>query len=238
MTNGFFITGTDTGVGKTLVSVALIKALQANNLTVAGMKPVASGCHIVDEKLVNPDAVALQQASSVKYPYSTLNPFAYEPTIAPHIAAQLSDIFIKLSTIEDCYRKIATHVDMVVVEGAGGWLVPLNDTQTMADIPRVLDLPVILVVGLRLGCLNHALLTVASIQHQGVQLAGWIANVIDKDMQAIEQNIHYLQQHIHAPLLASIPYLCEDISPQILQYFDKSMLNVVVTDFSTSLADK
>ena len=160
---GYFITGTDTGAGKTVVSLALMHALQVQGKSVAGMKPVSAGCITTETGLRNDDAVQLQNASSVKLSYDVVNPYAYEPAIAPHIAAQAIGEHIALDKITTCYRQIASEVDIVIVEGAGGWLVPINDRETMADIARQLGLPVILVVGMRLGCLNHALLTAESI---------------------------------------------------------------------------
>jgi dethiobiotin synthetase len=203
---GYFITGTDTGVGKTHVAVALINALKAQGKTVAGMKPVAAGCKTTPQGLRNDDALQLQKASSVDLPYELVNPYAFEPAIAPHIAAQESGIEIHIAHIKECYEQISEKVDTVIVEGAGGWLVPLNDRETMADIVAELHLPIILVVGMRLGCLNHALLTAESVKAHGGTLAGWVANYIDEDMTKTEDNLRSLQSRIGGPLLGNIPF--------------------------------
>jgi len=204
--NGYFITGTDTGVGKTLVSLALMHTLQAQGRRVAGFKPVSAGCTNTASGLRNDDAMKLQQAGSVDFPYETINPYAYHPPIAPHIAAQSIGDSISIEKICACYKKLAGEVDLVIVEGAGGWLVPINEKETMADIAARLDLPVILVVGLRLGCLNHALLSVESIQKKGLVLKGWIANHISPNMAKSAENVDTLAQRIAAPLLGVIPY--------------------------------
>ena len=204
--SGYFITGTDTGVGKTHFAVAMINALKARGKTVAGMKPVAAGCEITKYGLRNDDAIKLQQASSIELPYELVNPYAFEPAIAPHIAAQETNVVIDLAHIKNCYEKIAAKADVVIVEGAGGWLVPLSETATMADIALELQLPVILVVGMRLGCLNHALLTADSIQAKGAKLAGWVANQIYSDIEKLENNIKSLRQRLQSPLVANIPF--------------------------------
>lgn len=204
--NGYFITGTDTGIGKTMASVALLHALTRQGLTAVGMKPVASGCATTAEGLRNEDALALQAASSVALPYEQINPYAFALAIAPHIAAELAAISIDLEVIAGHYRQLATQAEVVVVEGVGGWRVPLNPQQDVADLAAVLDLPVILVVGLRLGCINHALLTADSIRARGLKLVGWIANYLDPEMTAQAQNIQALQQRLAAPLLAELPW--------------------------------
>lgn len=201
-----FVTGTDTEVGKTRVSVALIELLQQQGLTVAGMKPIASGCDITSEGLRNDDAVKLSQQSSVDLPYDLINPYAFEPAIAPHIAADQAGIKIDLNIIRQNYKQIQQQVDAVVVEGAGGWLVPLNNTQTIADLAVCLDLPIIMVVGIRLGCINHALLTVKAIESTGLKLQGWIANHIEFSEQSSEI-MQTLTQQIVVPCLGCIPTL-------------------------------
>ena len=203
---GYFITGTDTGVGKTLASLALMHALQSQGHSVAGMKPVSAGCVKTEHGLRNDDAVQLQKASSFELSYELTNPFAYEPPIAPHIAAHQRGDQISINKIEDCFNAIASQSDLVIVEGAGGWLVPINENETMADVAIQLNLPVILVVGMRLGCLNHALLTVENIHSKGVKFAGWIANQIDQDMLKSNENISALETLIQAPLLGIIPW--------------------------------
>jgi len=201
-----FVTGTDTGVGKTLISVALIELLQQQGLKVAGMKPIASGCEMTADGLRNDDALKLSQQSNVDLPYELINPYAFEPAIAPHIAAEQAGIEIELDKIQQNYSLIKQQVDVVVVEGAGGWLVPLNNTQTMADLAVLLDLPIILVVGIGLGCINHALLTVKAIEASGLKLYGWVANHIEVTGQANEI-IQTLTQQIIAPCLGCVAVL-------------------------------
>lgn len=203
---GFFVTGTDTEVGKTRISVGLMGCLQQQGLTVAGMKPVASGCESTERGLRNEDALALMLQANVKLPYQLINPFAFEPAIAPHIAAQQQDETIDLAVIRQKYDIICQKADAVVVEGAGGWLVPLNEQQTMADLAAEIKLPIVLVVGIRLGCINHALLTAKVIQQQGLPLAGWVANELDNSSEADEM-VMTLTQRIDAPCLGRVPYL-------------------------------
>jgi dethiobiotin synthetase len=203
---GYFITGTDTGVGKTVVTVALINALKAQGKTVAGMKPVAAGCESTPDGLRNDDASQLQQASSIELPYELVNPYAFESAIAPHIAAEEAGIEIDIAHIKQCYEKIAAQVDTVIIEGAGGWLVPLNKTETIADIAVALQLPVVLVVGMRLGCLNHTFLTMESIASRDIMLAGWITSVIDSGMQRLDSNIATLRQRLKSPQLANVSF--------------------------------
>jgi dethiobiotin synthetase len=206
MSNGYFITGTDTGVGKTRVSVALLHRLQQQGLRVAGMKPVAAGCEETVTGLRNEDALALQAASSVTLPYETLNPYALAPAIAPHLAARDAGIVIELDRILAAYRTIAAQVDSVVVEGAGGWRVPLNDDQDMSDLAVALGLPVVLVVDIRLGCINHALLSAQAIAARGLPLAGWVANHAHGDYARSADNIASIEARIGTPLLGVIPY--------------------------------
>lgn len=207
---GYFITGTDTGVGKTCVSIALMRAFKAQGQSVAGMKPVSAGCTQTGCGVRNEDAELLLTESSIDLPYCDVNPYAYEPPVAPHIAAHMAGENIDINTIQVCFNKITEKAGQVIVEGAGGWLVPINDAQTMADVAIQLQLPVILVVGLRLGCLNHALLSVASIKSKGLKLAGWVANHISQHMKESQANISSLQQRISAPLIGIIPYSPDD----------------------------
>lgn len=207
MTRGIFVTGTDTGVGKTWVSVGLMAALQHQGFRVLGMKPVASGCKHTPDGLRNEDAELLQQQGSLPMNYTVINPYAFEPPVAPHLAATQAGAHIELGSIERHYHILAAAADAVVVEGAGGWLVPLNEHDSMADLATRLDLEVILVVGMRLGCINHALLTAESIRTRGCRLTGWIANTLDLRMSKLPQNIVSIQQRIGAPLLGLIPYM-------------------------------
>ncbi len=206
MANGLFITGTDTGVGKTWISAGIMSLLKAQGQSVIGMKPVASGCEVTEHGLRNEDALILQQQGSIDIDYVQINPYAFAPAIAPHIAAQQAGITINIQEIENKYQELTQQAEWVIVEGVGGWQVPLNDDETVADLAVALALPVILVVGMRLGCINHALLSAAAIERSGLQLAGWIANQIDPEMAEQKQNLLSLQQRINAPLLGSVPY--------------------------------
>ncbi|MBI3772333.1 MAG: dethiobiotin synthase [Gammaproteobacteria bacterium] len=218
--SGFFITGTDTDVGKTEISLGLIKHLQDQGMRVAAMKPIASGCTVTTEGLRNADALRLQQAASQSFPYATINPYAFEAAIAPHIAARNCDTVIDLNVITQQFKQLQQNADLVIVEGAGGWRVPINEFQDISDLAAVLQLPVILVVGMRLGCINHALLSAEAISQRGLPFWGWIANQIDPNMPALEENIATLQQRLEAPLLGKIPYLKELTADRIAVHFD------------------
>ena len=206
MASGLFITGTDTGIGKTYVSTLLINYFIARGERVIGMKPIASGAQSIKGQLRNDDAVTLMQASNVSADYALVNPYCFAPPIAPHIAAQQTQTTISLEHIMHCYSALQAQSDRVIVEGVGGWLVPINEQQTAADIALQLQLPVIMVVGIKLGCLNHALLTEQAIQAQGGHLLGWIANQIDPDMPGYVENISTLETRLNVPLLARIPF--------------------------------
>ena len=207
MRHDFFVTGTDTGVGKTLVSAALLRALGRQRLAVAGMKPVASGCATTPVGLRNDDALVLQAESSRPWPYQTINPYAFEPAIAPELAAREAGVAVSLDTIETAFRSLQGGSDVVIVEGAGGFLVPLGAGLSFADLPSALGLGVILIVGLRLGCVNHALLTAEAVRRRGLTLAGWVGNVIDPDFERLEANLDSLGQRLDAPRLGVIGYL-------------------------------
>ena len=207
MNKGYFITGTDTDAGKTWISLGIIEALKQQGKKVGVMKPISAGCEQTENGLRNQDALLLQQHSNIELDYDTINPYAFEPAIAPHIAA--ADAGIRMD-IESLYQKLQTieqQSDCIVVEGAGGWLVPLNDFQTMADLAKRFELPVILVVGMQLGCINHALLSVEAIRATGLPLIGWVANQVSAEMNRLDENIETLQQMIEAPMLGHIPHL-------------------------------
>ena len=215
MALGYFVTGTNTEVGKTLVSCALLHALRAHHARVVGMKPVAAGATLTAQGWVNEDTQALRAASSLAVPPELDNPYCLPDPMSPHLAAKRAGQTIEVSVLVQRYQRLATLADAVVVEGAGGFVVPLSDTETSADLAQRLALPVILVVGLRLGCLNHAVLTQEAIAARGLTLAGWVANRVDPAMLAVEDNIDSLRQRLHAPLLADIPYLAEPKPAQI-----------------------
>lgn len=198
--SALFVTGTDTGVGKTYCACALLRGLVAHGRRAVGMKPVASGAHAVDGELRNDDALDLQAAGNVAVPYAALNPYVFAPAIAPHIAAARAHTEIALPRLEAAYATLARAADVVVVEGAGGWLTPLSADTSLADFAQWLNAPVLLVVGLRLGCLNHALLTYEAIARRGLRLAGWIANEVTPDFAEAADNMAYLSAQLGAPL--------------------------------------
>ncbi len=199
---GIFVTGTDTGIGKTRVAVALLRRLVADGVRAVGMKPVAAG--IPSGAIVNEDVGALRAAGNVEAAPSDVNPFSFVPAIAPHLSAARSGVSIDLEIIASAYARLCAHASVVVVEGAGGVLVPLNAKLDMLDIPARLGLPVLLVVGIRLGGLNHALLSAQAISGRGLQFAGWVANRIDPSMAAADDNVAALTERLPAPIVADI----------------------------------
>jgi len=208
MSRKIFITGTDTGVGKTYVCASILHSFTQSGLSTLGLKPIASGCKHTNGKLIHDDALALSSASSVKVHYDTTNPFAFEPAIAPHIAAQLSGQTLNLPLLKAKLQPgLSVTTDITIIEGAGGWLLPLNETETLADFVIEQEFEIILVVGMRVGCLNHALLTERAIHHAGGNLIGWIANCIDPDMQHLEDNVDTLKSILTAPHIETIRHL-------------------------------
>jgi dethiobiotin synthetase len=222
---GLFVAGTDTGVGKTLASCALLHAFAGLGLRAVGMKPVAAGATLRRGVWHNDDVAQLQAASSVEVAPSAINPYCFAPPIAPHIAAAEAGAEIRLATITAAYRRLARDADIVVVEGVGGLLVPLGRRSCASDIPRRLGLPVVLVVGLRLGCLNHALLTVDAMQRRGIRLAGWIANRIDPQMSRRAQNMETLRERLRAPLLGVLPHARDPRPERLSRTLDINALN-------------
>jgi len=203
---GLFVTGTDTGVGKTLAACVLLHRLRVRGLRALGMKPVAAGVEPTPDGPVNADVVALRAASSWPAPLRQVNPYSFEAAIAPHIAAAASGVRIEMAPIRQAFEALCGSADTIVVEGVGGFLVPLNEREDGGDLAVALALPVVLVVGMRLGCLNHALLTQQAIRSRSLPLAGWIANSIDPQMARFEENLQALRERIAAPLLGVIPY--------------------------------
>jgi dethiobiotin synthetase len=203
---GFFVTGTDTGIGKTLASCTLLHALRARGLRAVGMKPLASGCESTPEGLRNEDALALQAASNPRPAYADVNPYALPLPLAPELAARDAGIAVALAPMLAAHARLAAQADVVVVEGVGGWAAPLATDLHQADLVRALDIPVVLVVGLRLGCLNHAYLSVRAIQADGCRLAGWIGTGIDPAMACIDDNRALLAARIPAPCLGWLPW--------------------------------
>jgi dethiobiotin synthetase len=203
---GWFVTGTDTGIGKSLASATLLHALRARGLRAVGMKPLASGCERTPEGLRNEDALLLQAASAPRPDYEDVNPFALPNPLAPELAAADAGIRVTLAPIEAAFARLSSQADAVVVEGVGGWAAPLAADLDQADLARALDLPVVLVVGLRLGCLNHARLTARAIQADGLRLAGWIANDIDPAMERADDNFALLQRRLPVACWGRLPF--------------------------------
>ena len=206
MTRGIFIAGTDTGIGKTLAAAALLAAVNDAGHRSVGMKPVASGCDMTPAGLRNDDALQLIEHSAGAPPYKLVNPYALPEAVAPHLAARAAGVEISAGPIISAFDALCTNVQCVVVEGVGGWAVPLGPALMQADLVRALELPVILVVGLRLGCLNHALLSARAIATDNCRMVGWIGNRIDPQMARVEDNLATLQERLPAPCLGILPF--------------------------------
>ncbi|MBK1649492.1 dethiobiotin synthase [Rhabdochromatium marinum] len=236
MSRGLFITGTDTGAGKTLITAGLMLALRAQGARVLGMKPIASGCEHTAAGLRNADALTLLEAGSQAVPYAQINPCAFAAPIAPHIAAAHSHQPIDPAAISKAYRALSAAADWVLVEGVGGWHVPLGDQRLVRDLPPLLGgttpLPVVLVVGMRLGCLNHALLSAAAIAADGCQLSGWVATQVEPEMPALVDNIATLRAHLSAPCLGVIPYRAAPTPAWVAPQLDAALL-VAQNHFNT-----
>ncbi|MES2049544.1 MAG: dethiobiotin synthase [Pseudomonadota bacterium] len=223
-THDFFVTGTDTEIGKTLVSAALLFALAKNGVRTVGMKPVAAGATLIDDVWHNEDVDTLMAAASVSCALDLVAPYLMRTPAAPHIVAQLEHVNISAAHIQDCYTQLTQLADAVIVEGVGGFCVPLNAEITTADIAQQLALPVIMVVGMRLGCINHALLTAQAIAAQGLRLAGWVANTIDDDMLYLNENLVAISDRLSAPLLGCIPRLQKPSAHAAAEFLNLSLL--------------
>lgn len=204
--DGLFVTGTDTGIGKTHASVALIKALRSAGRRVEGMKPVASGCRLIEGQWRNEDAQALMAAAESKADYAAVNPYALPAATAPQLAAAEVGIEPGLPAMQDAYRQLAGHADFVLVEGVGGWLAPLSDSLDQVDLVRALDLPVIVVVGMRLGCINHARLTEQAVLASGCRLLGWLANAVDPGFDPDSRYFNALSRSMQTACLGRLPF--------------------------------
>lgn len=204
----YFIAGTDTDAGKTLVAAGLLAAAVKRGINCLGIKPVAAGCDVTEAGLRNDDALKLLEQMNVPLSYEQVNPVALQPPVAPHLAARQCGQSLRLPALVDhCRTVLAGFEGFALIEGAGGWRLPLNEDEYLSELPRQLGIPVILVVGMKLGCLNHALLTLEAIERDGLVLAGWVANAIDPGMQLFDENLETLKQKISAPLLGVIPPL-------------------------------
>ncbi|MFT7299806.1 MAG: dethiobiotin synthetase [Porticoccus sp.] len=207
MSSAYFVTGTGTGVGKTLVTAGLLAAARQRGMSTAGLKPVAAGCELTDEGLRNEDALALQAQTTLPISYEQVNPVALEPAIAPHIAAAEAGRRLSADRLAGvCRGVMMQRPDLTLIEGAGGWRVPLNDRETIAELAKIMQLPVILVVGLDLGCINSALLTAEAIQGDGLVLAGWVANQAVPTMDRYKENLDTLQRWVPCPMIGNVPY--------------------------------
>ena len=225
MPETWFITGTDTGVGKTLIAAALLVCAARGGRRTLGLKPLASGSRQTALGLRHEDALALQAAATVKLPYEAINPFALEPAIAPHIALRDAGIGLDAEQLlASCQSALRAPHDFAVVEGAGGWRVPLNEHETLADFARLLGVPVVLVVGLRLGCINHAVLSAEAIHADGLRLAGWVANQVDPTMPRLAENLASLDRLVAAPRIGFVPYLSPPTAEMAARHIDLDAL--------------
>ncbi|MHB9116695.1 MAG: dethiobiotin synthase [Burkholderiales bacterium] len=225
MSQGFFVAGTDTGVGKTLISSALLYAFARQGKKAVGMKPVAAGCLATPQGVRCEDADCLRASSNVQAPQDLINPYALLPPIAPHIAAEREGVEIDLGRIASNCRALLAMSDVLVVEGVGGFMVPLNSSQDTADLAVLLGLPVILVVGMRLGCINHALLSAWAIRQKGLRLAAWVANGIDPAMAAYDENLRALDERLAAPMLGAVPHAEQAAPDFVAGFLDQKVLD-------------
>ena len=226
MSPAYFITGTDTDVGKTTIAAGLLYAAREAGLSTVAGKPVASGCEITPQGLRNADALALMAESSVTLTYDEVNPVAFEPPIAPHIAAREAGQVVNVQTLLAPMRHVlAQQADFTLIEGAGGWRVPLSGQDSLSDLAQALDLPVILVVGVRLGCISHALLTAEAIARDGLQLAGWVANIIGPKTARLEENLATLAERLPAPCLGRVPKLTTASAQAVAEHLQLDLLD-------------
>ncbi|SDS93274.1 dethiobiotin synthase [Pseudomonas oryzae] len=225
MSAAFFIAGTDTEIGKTTVAAGLLHAARQRGLSTAAAKPVASDCQRTPDGLRNGDALALLGECSLALDYAEVNPFAFEPAIAPHLAAREVGVELNVAALLPHVRRVLAHgADFSLIEGAGGWRVPLAGGESLADLAVALQLPVILVVGVRLGCINHALLSAEAIEHDGLTLAGWVANVVDPATSRLEENLATLAERLPAPCLGRVPRLAAATPATVAAHLDLAPL--------------
>ncbi|AZD95368.1 MULTISPECIES: dethiobiotin synthase [Pseudomonas] len=226
MSRAYFVTGTDTDVGKTSVAAGLLHAARLSGLSTAAGKPVASGCELTPKGLRNADALALLAECSLPLTYDEVNPLAFEPAIAPHLAAREAGVALTVQALLTPMRQVlAKGADFTLIEGAGGWRVPLADQDNLSDLAMALGLPVILVVGVRLGCINHALLTAEAIAQDGLQLAGWVANIIEPKTSRLEENLATLAERLPAPCLGRVPRLKAISAEAVAEHLQLDLLD-------------
>jgi dethiobiotin synthetase len=227
MSVAYFIAGTDTDVGKTTIAAGLLHAARLAGMQTLAAKPVASGCEVTTKGLRNSDALALMAESSVQLPYEQVNPFAFEPAIAPHLAAREAGVALTVQSLLAPMRAVlAQQVDFTLIEGAGGWRVPLSGQASLSDLAIALKLPVILVVGVRLGCISHALLTAEAIARDGLQLAGWVANIIDPKTSRLEENLATLAECLPAPCLGRVPRMKVASAALVAEHIQLDLLDL------------
>ncbi|MHB9796613.1 dethiobiotin synthase [Pseudomonas sp. MT3] len=227
MSHAYFITGTDTEIGKTTIAAGLLHAARLAGLSTAAAKPVASGCERTPEGLRNEDALALLSECSLPLAYDQVNPFAFQPAIAPHLAAREKGVKLQVGSLAPAVRSVLQlGADFSVVEGAGGWRVPLSGEESLSDLAIALGLPVILVVGVRLGCINHAVLSAEAIQRDGLQLAGWVANIVDPNTSRLEESLATLAERLPAPCIGRVPRLSPATPAAVAAHLDLSILDL------------
>jgi dethiobiotin synthetase len=227
MSAAFFIAGTDTDVGKTTIASGLLHAARLQGLSTLGAKPVASGCEVTAKGLRNADARALMAESSITLPYEQVNPFAFEPAIAPHLAAREAGVALTVQALLAPMRLILEQqADFTLIEGAGGWRVPLSDQANLSDLAMALKLPVILVVGVRLGCISHALLSAEAIARDGLQLAGWVANIVEPKTSRLEENLATLAERLPAPCLGRVPRMKVASAALVAEHLQLDLLDL------------
>ncbi|MBX8494646.1 dethiobiotin synthase [Pseudomonas cichorii] len=226
MSAAYFITGTDTDAGKTTVAAGLLHAARLAGLSTAAGKPVASGSVITPQGLRNADALALLAECSLELGYDDVNPFTFEPAIAPHLAAREAGVSLTVNALlQPMRRLLERNADFTLIEGAGGWRVPLADQSNLSDLAMGLGLPVILVVGVRLGCINHALLTAEAIAQDGLQLAGWVANIIEPKTSRLEENLATLSERLPAPCIGRVPRLKKASAEAVAEHLHLELLD-------------
>ena len=217
----YFVTGTDTDVGKTRIACGILEYARQRGLSSAAVKPMAAGCEQTADGFKNEDALELIDAMTQSLPYSEVNPIALEPAIAPHIAAEQVEVEVSATQLTEHCRKILNlESGITLVEGAGGWRVPINRIETFADVAKMLNLPVILVVSMRLGCINHAMLSLEAIRADGLSVAGWVANRVDAEMSCYQENLDTLKRQIDEPCLGIVPHLKNPSAIEVAQYLN------------------
>jgi dethiobiotin synthetase len=221
MNNTYFITGTDTGIGKTFITCGLLFFLKSKNLKVVGLKPISAGVQIFNKQKLNEDVFLLKKYSNIELDYRDINYYSFDKPVSPHIVTAQENCTINFDLIKDNIKKIQSKADVVLIEGAGGYQVPIDVERRMSDLISYIDVPVILVVGVRLGCINHTLLTYEAIKAKHNRIFGWIANIIEEDMLYIDENINYLKEKITEPCIGVVPKVLSKMeSINFTDYFD------------------